>query len=164
MRIIALTLLCTLLFGCGFNLRTPVQLDEDMQTIAVMPDDPYRPLQRAVRETLLYSGVDVTNDPLESQVILTLSPEKISRSTYAVDTAGDVAQELLVYTLTFELRDKNNEILIPQQSIKTDRILYIHSNQLLSVNREERTLIDDMRQESVQQLIQRLAAYNRHED
>lgn len=159
LRIIIITLFCTLLFSCGFSLRMPVQFAENMQTIAITPDDPYRPLQRNVREALMYSGVDVTSHPSESQVILKLQPEQIARSTYAVDTAGDVAQELLTYSLTFELVDKDNKILIPMQTIKTDRMLYIHNNQLLSVNREERTLIDDMRQEAVQFLIQRLAAY-----
>ncbi len=163
MRIIIISVLCTLLLSCGFSLRTPVQLADNMQTIAITPDDPYRPLQRNVREALMYSGANVTSDTHLSQVILKLSPEQVLRSTYAVDTAGDVAQELLTYTLTFELVDKDNKILIPKQSIKTDRMLYIHENQLLSVNREERTLVDDMRQEAVQQLIRRLAAYD-HED
>ncbi len=161
MRILLISILCSLLISCGFALRMPVQLDDQIKAIAISPDDPYRPLQRTVREALAYSGVDIV-DESESDVILKLSPEAISRSTYAVDTAGDVAQEILIYTLTFELVNKNNEVLIPQQSIKTDRILYIHNNQLLSVNREQRTLTDDMRQDAVQQLIQRLAAY--HED
>lgn len=160
MRIFIISLLCTLLISCGFNLRMPVQLSEKMQIVAITPDDPYRPLQRTVREALMYSGVNITSNTQESQVILKLSPEEILRSTYAVDTAGDVAQELLTYTLTFELVDKENNVLIPKQSIKTDRILYIHEDQLLSVNREERVLIMDMRQDSVQQLIRRLAAYN----
>ncbi|MGA2654621.1 MAG: LPS assembly lipoprotein LptE [Gammaproteobacteria bacterium] len=157
MRIIIISLLCTLLLGCGFKLREPIQLAEHIQTLDVSPDDPYRPLQRTVRETLAYSGVEVEDG---ADIILKLQPEEVLRSTYAVDTAGDVAQELISYTLKFELVDKDNNILIPMQTIKTDRILYIHENQLLSVNREERTLIDDMRQEAVMQLIRRLAAYD----
>jgi LPS-assembly lipoprotein len=157
MRIITIILLCTLLLSCGFSLRQPVQLAEHIQAIAISPDDPYRPLQRTVRETLAYSGVELDD---ESPIILKLQPEEVLRSTYVVDTSGDVAQELLTYTLRFELVDKDHNILIPMQTIKTDRILYIHENQLLSVNREERTLIDDMRQEAVLQLIRRLAAYD----
>jgi LPS-assembly lipoprotein len=135
----------------------PVQFSERMQTVAITPDDPYRPLQRTVREALMYSGANVTSDTSESQVVLKLYPEEVLRSTYAVDTAGDVAQELLTYTLTFELADNNNQIILPTQSITTTRILYIHEDQLLSVNREQATLTTDMRQEAVQQLIQRLA-------
>lgn len=159
MRILTL-LLCLLMASCGFSLRGPVQLSEHIQVLAITPDDPYRPLQRTVRETLAYSGVEITDELSEAQAILKLQPEKVLRSTYAVDTSGDVAQELLTYTLTFELVDKNGEILMPQQSIKTERILYIHENQLLSVNREQRTLTEDMRQEAVLQLIRRLAAYD----
>lgn len=152
--------LCLLLTSCGFSLRGPVHLAEHIQVIAISPDDPYRPLQRTVRETLAYSGVEITDEFSEAQAILKLQPEQVLRSTYAIDTSGDVAQELLTYSLTFELVDKHGEILMPTQTIKTDRILYIHENQLLSVNREQRTLTNDMRQEAVLQLIRRLAAYD----
>ncbi len=157
MRPFLLIFISLCLTSCGFSLRQPVQLAEHIQTLAISPEDPYRPLQRTVRETLAYSGVEIDD---ESPIILKLQPEETLRSTYVVDTSGDVAQELLTYTLRFELVDTDHNILIPMQSIKTDRILYIHENQLLSVNREERTLIDDMRQEAVLQLIRRLAAYD----
>lgn len=157
MRALIVILLTLCLTGCGFELRKPIQLAEHIQTIAITPDDPYRPLQRTVRETLIYSGVNIDDD---APVILKLQPEEVLRSSYAIDTSGDVAQELLTYILRFELVDKNNTILIPMQEIKTDRILYIHENQLLSVNKEERTLIDDMRQDATLQLIRRLAAYD----
>ncbi|HLF66540.1 MAG TPA: LPS assembly lipoprotein LptE, partial [Gammaproteobacteria bacterium] len=112
-----------------------------------------------VRETLEFSGVNVTSDPAQSQMILKLSPEEVMRTTYAVDTAGDVAQELLTYIVEFEAVDQQENILIPKQTIKATRILYIHNNNLLSVNREQRTLTQDMRQEAALQLMRRLAAY-----
>lgn len=157
MRTFFIICLAFLLTSCGFELRKPINLSEHIQTIDIYPDDPYRPLQRTVRETLTYSGVEIEDG---ADIILKLQPEEILRSTYAVDTAGDVAQEQLTYQLHFELVDKSNRILMPMQTIKSYRILYIHENQLLSVNREERTLIDDMRQEAVMQLLRRLAAYD----
>ncbi len=160
MRIIIISLLSLVLMSCGFSLRAPVQLSEDMQIIAITPDDPYRPWQRTVRETLEFSGVNVTSDPTQSQMILKLSPEEVIRTTYAVDTAGDVAQELLTYIVEFEAVDQEQNILIPKQTIKTTRILYVHNNNLLSVDREQRTLTEDMRQEAALQLMRRLAAYS----
>ena len=159
MRKVSLFFFYLLLTSCGFSLRAPVQLADDIQTIAISPDDPYRPWQRTVRETLEFSGVNVTSDPAQSQMILKLSPEEVMRTTYAVDTAGDVAQELLTYIVEFEAVDQQENILIPKQTIKATRILYIHNNNLLSVNREQRTLTQDMRQEAALQLMRRLAAY-----
>lgn len=159
MRTLSITLLCLLIISCGFQLRGPIAVPENMQVIAITPDDPYRPLQRTVREELELSGVTVTNDLSQNPVILKLQPESVTRSTYAVDTAGDVAQELLTYVLTFEVLDSNHQVLIPTQIIKTERMLYIHSDQLLSVDREQRTLTNEMRQEAVQQLLRRIAAY-----
>lgn len=154
MRAISL-LLSLLLISCGFHLRGDHEMPMHLQTMAVLPDNPYEPLQRDIRRALRQAHVEVVASPT-SVYSLHIDSASLSRSVMIVGTDGQTKQEELIYTLLYTIKAPGRDPM-PQQTIKVQRILNVDYNRTLGQSLEENTLVSEMQAEVTAQLMRRLS-------
>ena len=55
------------LVGCGFHLRGAFIAPEYLKVVRILPDDPYTPLQKSIRASLVKGGTSIV-DPSRSNI------------------------------------------------------------------------------------------------
>jgi outer membrane lipopolysaccharide assembly protein LptE/RlpB len=126
-----------------------------LKTMAVLPDNPYEPLQRNIRRALRQAHVDVVTSPT-GVYTLTLDHAGLTRSVMIIGTDGQAKQEELIYTLVYTVKAPHADPM-PQQTIKVQRILNVDYNRTLGQDLEENTLVNEMQSEVTAQLMRRLS-------
>lgn len=153
--------LAAILSGCGFHLRgaASVRLAPEIATLRVLSAEPGHPplaveLRRALREQ---AGATVTESA--GAPVLSVSGEGLDVQVLAIDSAGRVSAYLLNYATVFELRGAAGQSLLPAQSVKLQRELGFDKLSVLAKEREDELLRREMRDDAVQQILRRLAAW-----
>jgi outer membrane lipopolysaccharide assembly protein LptE/RlpB len=126
-----------------------------LQTMAVLPDNPYTSIQRNIRKALRQAHVHLVPSPT-GVYSLTIDSDNLSRSVMIVGTDGQAKQEELIYALIYHLTPPGQDPL-PQQVIRVQRILNVDYNRTLGQTLEESTLINEMHAEATAQLMRRLS-------
>lgn len=147
--------LCLVLVGCGFHLRGSQPMPAHLQTMAVLPDEPFAPLQREVRRSLKLSGITVISSPTEVYTLY-LDRDYLSRRVLIIGTDGQTKQEEIIYNLIYRVKAPGQDPM-PQQTISVQRILNVDYNRTLGQTLEEETLISEMRAEVTSQLMRRIS-------
>lgn len=150
---------CLLIFtltGCGFHLRRPATLPPELQTIIIMPDTVYTPLQREITQQLEMAGSFVVESSKEA-VILTLLNENFTETTLSVGSDGQAREKRLLYTLFYQLTDQQGNMLIDPSLIKLDHVIKYDPNFVLAKSYEGQKMINGMRIDAVSQLLTRLS-------
>lgn len=154
MRILVL-ILSLMLMGCGFHLRGEQPMPEHLHTMAVLPDNPYDPLQRDIRKALRQAKIEVVQSPTEVYS-LHIQSAALTRSVMIIGTDGQAKQEELIYTLVYTVKAPGQDPT-PPQTIKVQRILNVDYNRTLGQSLEETTLVNEMQAEVTAQLMRRLS-------
>ena len=150
-----LTIVSTMLGGCGFQLRG--QADFTFKNLQVVAGDSTALIQE-LKRVLRTNGVTVVNDIAQSDAQLTILSEGVQRSILTFNSSGSAREIELRYVLSFQLRDAKGNLLIAPSQILLKRDLTYSDNQVLAKTSEEQILTADMRSDVVQQLMRRLAA------
>jgi LPS-assembly lipoprotein len=150
--IFSLTILLT---SCGFHLRGDTEMPMHLRTLAVMPDNPYEPLQRNIRRALRQADVEIVQSPT-GVYSLNIDSAALTRSVMIIGTDGQAKQEELIYTLVYTIKPPKGEPM-KSQTIKVQRILNVDYNRTLGQNLEENTLVNEMQFEVTAQLMRRLS-------
>jgi LPS-assembly lipoprotein len=153
-RNLLLVTMVTLLSACGFQLRGTGDMQFGISEIALSARNAYGDLTRDVQKALQNNGVRV-HDGAPWQLVLT-NEQQTSRTVGFTSTARSAELELSS-TLDFEIRSRNNLLLLGNQ-IDVQRNVVQDQNNLAGstelVNRTRR----EMRQALVQQLMSSLQA------
>jgi LPS-assembly lipoprotein len=154
-RLSVLMITSLLVISCGFHLRGSEEMPMHLKTLAVLPDNPYTPIQREIRRSLKFSGVEVVPSPA-GVYALHLDKDELLRSVLIIGTDGQTKQEQLIYQLAYHITPPGQDAM-PQQIIQVQRILNVDYNRTLGQSLEEDTLLSEMRAEATAQLIRRLS-------
>jgi len=147
------------LTACGFKLRKA-------------PELPFKTLYSNIAETSLFGqllkrnlksigNLEVISDAREierADVILELLQELQEKVILSRTSTGTVREFTLRLRVSFRLRTRNGDELIPQTEISQEREISFSETAALSKEAEELLLYRDMRSDLVQQLIRRIAA------
>jgi len=147
------------LTACGFKLRKA-------------PELPFKTLYSNIAETSLFGqllkrnlksigNLEVISDVREierADVILELLQELQDKVILSRTSTGTVREFTLRLRVSFRLRTRNGDELIPQTEISQEREISFSETAALSKEAEELLLYRDMRSDLVQQLIRRIAA------
>ena len=156
MRAAAVIALCTLLAGCGFQLRGAQVLPPDLGALHVAAP----PLIQAESEFFL-EGSDTRLLPGRegADVVLTIANERYDRRVLSVDPDTGKEREFeLAYTVDVNAVTRDGRTLLAPQSVTLLRDYVFDRDALLGSGREEITLRDEMRRDAVQQIMYRLRA------
>jgi LPS-assembly lipoprotein len=157
-----LLFICLLnLTACGFHLRgTTATIPESspIRVLYLQTPDPYGQLSRNLRQYLKMSGITLTKTPQEAKTILTILSEEESQQLLSVSGTQQTRQYNLVLTVTFELSDPKNNLLLVPQKARQSRTLTIQSNQVLAGSNESANLYHQMRKAIVPSIVNRIAS------
>ena len=162
-RFLLVSLIITLLSGCGFRLRGQVEWPAQMQTLNITGVDRYADTRVLLQESLRNNQVEITEDINEQYVSLNITRDESSRRVLAVDNLGRASQYELNYQLGYELKQAD-KILIPATTISSVRSYSFDPNQALVKRDEEQRIINDMRRDAVQSLLRSISIRSRNLD
>jgi len=145
-----------LLAGCGFRLSGDARMPFDSLYVAA-PD--YFSFGAEFRRYVESHGrTRITDNPDEAQAVLEILSESEEKQILSLTSAGRVAEYLLRYRVSFQLRDRTNRVWIPASEISLQRDLTYDPTIALAKEHEERFLYQDMKRDAIQQVLRRLAA------
>lgn len=153
-----MSLLIASIVACGWHLRGVVDLPDELRVVAISPDESYTPLQRLLRSLLNASGITVVSLQENPGAIIQILNENVGRRPLTTSLAGDTTENLLSYTINFQVNDAAGNILLPPTRVYTEGTALYNPNDLLGTAEAENIVLDDLRFDAVNQLIQRYAA------
>lgn len=142
------------LSACGFKLRGPQPLP--FKTIHV--GSLYDFLGGELRRQIEYSGTTrVVENVAEAEVRLDILRNDRTREILSLSAAGAVREYELERTLVFRVLDQAGNERLPAGMIRVRREYDFSDSQVLSKQREEDLLFEDMDRDIINQLVRRLA-------
>jgi LPS-assembly lipoprotein len=154
-RRIASIILCSLLAGCGFQLRGQQTLPFDS---IYVPGGASSLVVELRRNLAAATKTEVVNDPKQAQAILTFTEETRDKVILSYDTSGRVREYQLRYRVGFRLTDAKGLVYIPTSQILLARDISFNDAQVLAKEAEEAQLFRDMQTDMVQQVLRRISA------
>lgn len=132
-----------LLHGCGFHLRGMCAVPCEIKMISIDPNDPGNPFQRVLRQVLKTNGIIVANcaEQTKGSNILKLSPENFIDRSVAYGSSNNVVRATLQLRLTYEVLDKNCQVIIPCNTIEVERDVTINTSRSILSTENERLLV-----------------------
>lgn len=146
-----------LLSACGFALRgSGGDFRLPFETLYInVPSTEYfgATLKRQIEST----GTKVISDTKLADASLEILERERERETLSLSTAGRVREYALFYTFRFQVKDKENHILLDPIEIRLRRTLTYSESQAYAKDKEEEMLYEDMENDVMLQVIRRLA-------
>jgi LPS-assembly lipoprotein len=158
LRLTILFLFASLLSGCGFHLRDAVELPAAYQRMAIEGVSPYSELGLNLKRRLQGNGIEVV-EPTAANVILKLSQVNYQRRLLSVSAvSGKTAEYELHYSVTMSVRDRQGNVLLPEQPLRQLRDYVYDQDNVLGTGNQEAQLRKDMEHDLVGQILRRLQA------
>ena len=154
----AALLIAASLTACGFQLRgSNGSYTMPFHSIFLsFPDT--SPLGTELKRNLRAGDVTIADTPAQAEAQFVVLAENRGKSILSLNSLGRVREYLLIYTLTFAVRDSRGVELLPATEITLRRNMAFDETQVLAKESEEALLYRDMQADLVQQIMRRLAA------
>lgn len=150
MRILSALFLCLMLGACGFHLRgagDPGSLSFTKVSIEG---------EGAVAQNLRkYQGIELVSQGAET--VIRITDTQYSKDVLSVNNSGRVSEYRLNYRVSFSATHKGEPVL-ESGTMRLSRTLTWDENSLLSKESEEATLVRDMQNDVVPQVLRRVSA------
>lgn len=142
------------LSACGFKLRGPQPLP--FKTIHL--GNLHNFLSGELRQQIEYSGTTkVVQNPADAEVRLDILRNDRNREILSLRADGAVREYELERALIFRVLDQKGNERLPASMIRARREYSFDDSLILSANREEALLFEDMDRDIMNQLVRRLA-------
>ena len=143
------------LSACGFQLRGLADLAFNKLYI----QGPALTISKALNKQLAINGVKIVDTPEQAELMLELLSESTENRILSLSGGGKVREYELFYRVHFRLRDAASELWGPVQKIENRRDFSYDDTQLLAKQFEEARLYDDMRSDTVREILRRLVVH-----
>jgi len=159
-RLAIMLVLISLVSACGFKMRGAIALPEHLRTMLVLPNQPYDPFQRALRQTLKLNGILLVEQENESDKYakLTIANQEFSERTTAYGSDGQANQILMKLKITYQFTDAEGKEIVTLQTAEVERELITNPGAVLVTDSERERLKSDMTVEAALQLVRQLSA------
>lgn len=144
-------LIALALSACGFALRGSYTLPSIISPISVVGEDSttQRDLIAGIQRA---GGVISEAAPLR----LHLTAERIARQTTSIDSRAKAAEYTLFFELEYQLRYPSGVPATTERIVRLRRTYQFDNTRIVGKFEEENTLIDDLRQQAVAQIMTQL--------
>jgi LPS-assembly lipoprotein len=153
--ILIVMLLAMIVTACGFKLRGVADLSFKNLYIQGAKLTLSRDLERQLKA----NGVTIVQKSEDAEVLLELMSESSQKRIMSLSGGGLVREFELLYLLNFRIREANNPLWGPVQTIRGRRDLSYNDNVLLGKAEEEARLNLDMRNDAIRELLKRLTSF-----
>lgn len=143
-----------MLASCGFQLRSSVALDNNLQPVFVAQTGPIA-LRNELSRLLQINGVALTAEKAEALSELRIKNENMKRRVLSVDSRGRARQYTYTYTVNYSIRYADKKSI---KQVKLSRDLLFDPDSVLGINYETQALREDMRDDAIRLMLQQLQA------
>ena len=149
LRLCLILLLCAVA-SCGWQLRGAGSY-QGPTAIALVAEDQYSPLTLAVREAMRRSSV---SDRPDAPLQLHLRREELQKRVVAVTSIGSPLQYEMSLAVRFHYQVPADAVVSLPQVVSVERVFDFDPSTTAAKREEENTLLDEMRRELAQRLLQ----------
>lgn len=146
--------LATILSGCGFKLRTQSPLPESMQHLIVTASDSSSELYAQLAKFVERSDLNA-KDHTSATAELHLISDNLSRRTLSLFSNGQVAEQELIYTISYALKRDGEQDLV--RTFELTRNYQDDPDNALAKSREIELILTEMRAQATRQIIRELS-------
>lgn len=151
-------LLSLMLAGCGFHLRAPLSLPQDIGAVRVVSPDPYSPLAQSLADAMARAGVKGATTGDDKAATLELISERWGETPIALDQLGRAQEFSLRYATIFALRGADGVDVVPQHTIELSRDFLAPATDAIGRASERELLAKELRRDMVQAILRYLDA------
>lgn len=163
-RFFTICSLILLLSACGFQLRGQESGPTVFSFISLhIPDPADYPISAAIKRTI-HAGKStrIVDEAKGAEATLQILKQTNERNILSLSGEGRVREFLLRSRVSFRLIDARGIELIPATEIVRERVLPFTDEQVVAKEAEEAMLVREMQNETIQQILRRLAAVKIH--
>lgn len=155
LRATSLALLTLTLAGCGFALRGSGSAALSPETVFVRSAQDNAPLAQALQASLVNAQMQLVETAAQANYLVSIGPEEFSTTTATVNGRARAAQYTLHLSVELAL-DRQDRNLLQAQRILVERSYFEDTANIAGSTREADILHEEMRQELVNQILNRL--------
>lgn len=159
-RLLSWTLSAVMLSACGFQIQTSAELPPQMQQTELAVQQPYSEFARRLATYLEQNGVQVVKDA-DDAALLEVPQNRVSREIQSIGDNARVREYMLRHIVQFRLLDSNGKELIPLQTLEQSRVYSFDQQDILSKEREDEFLRDDLSDSLARMVVRRLGTYGK---
>ncbi|MGK2940212.1 MAG: LPS assembly lipoprotein LptE [Immundisolibacter sp.] len=146
------------LVGCGFHVRGHYQLPDTVGAVFIeVPGYDYD-LRHRLHRALSSRGVRLVEDATEADSVLRISDPAFTTRVLSVGTDARVLEHELRYTLGFELSRRDGSFLVAPQNLELLRDISYDESNVLGSQSEANAGRVELLDQSVREIVRRLAA------
>jgi LPS-assembly lipoprotein len=147
--------LLPLLASCGFHLRGDIELPPQWRELHLVSASPHSELSTSVRENFEFNDIRWV-EPATANFVLYLGNEKFERRNLTIDRDAQASQYELELSTTLRITDRAGNVLLPEASVKTLKVMTADPDNITGKVEESRLLQREMRADLVQQIMRRV--------
>lgn len=150
-------ILTVFLSACGFHLRGMVDIPTWLERVSVIAKGDQKELADLLESQLDGYKIKVIQDPSQAKYWLMLNYSSVKQQIISIGASTNPRQYQLIMETNFSLKTRDGQIIKPARSIFVSRQFTANNDRILGSNDEEATLVNEMRQETITQIINRLS-------
>lgn len=150
----------SLLTGCGFHLRGAFSIPPSLQTLQILPNQPYDAFQRALKQFLKNNNIKIVEQNIENTVpvaTLTILSQAFSERAIAYGSNGLPNRAVLELKISYQLTDVQGKPLGNNTLVTVERELMLNPNAVLGTDNERSHLQADLYRDAASQLVRQLS-------
>ena len=151
----SLALISLTLISCGFSLRGSADSALSPETVFVRSAQENGQLTQALRTSLVNAQMQLVQSASQAHYIVSVGPEDFSTTTATVNGRARAAQYTLRLSVELAL-DTQHQNLLTTERIAVERSYFEDTANIAGSTREADLLHNEMRQELVNQILNRL--------
>lgn len=155
LRIISIVIVSLILTSCGFALRGSGNSALTPETVYVRSPQENAPLTLALQESLANAQMQLVETAEQANYVVSIGPEEFSSITSTVNGRARAAQYTLRLGVEIAL-DKQAQSLLAAERLIVERSYFEDTANIAGSTREADILHNEMRQELVNQILNRL--------
>lgn len=145
-----------LLSACGWQLRNAQVVPEDLGTLYISAHDPHSDLVNDLKRALNTFGVKVVDNPASANYSVVLVDFRRDQRTATVNSDARAAEFQLNEEVDFLILGADGTQIVPLSTASVERVYDFNERDVLASNNEGRLVFDEMRNELVRQILNRL--------
>lgn len=150
-------ILALCLCACGFHLRGMIDVPTWLESVAIIANDDNKQLVNLLEAQLDAYKINVVDDPIRAKYWIQINYSNVQQQVISIGASTTPRQYQLIMTTNFSLITKKGEVIQPARTISVSRQFTSNNDRILGSNDEQLILINEMRQDTVVQIINRLS-------
>ncbi|MCB1616399.1 MAG: hypothetical protein KDI30_10335 [Pseudomonadales bacterium] len=153
-KAVFLLLTCALLAACGWHLKGQHINPPIPHKIYLTSFDSYGETHLLLKKTLQRQNA-LSPTLADSDYHLEILNEDIETNTLSISDINNASEYEIVLSINYQINPKNGE-LARKQNLKTGRHYQFNRNRVVAKEREQKKLLEEMRNDLINQLVRQL--------